>query len=142
LLEVLTAIFISGVGLLALLVLFPLGALSMAQAIKDDRADKIASNAVTFSQDGIDLLSRTGDFVWESMTNGKADSATASALRKESEALSERAAELEAQLKALRANQSDPKNQRRIDALLAQIRAIQFYLDRLAKLLQLLEDGQ
>ncbi|MCI0703606.1 MAG: prepilin-type N-terminal cleavage/methylation domain-containing protein, partial [Planctomycetia bacterium] len=106
LLEVLTAIFITGVALLALLVLFPLGAMAMAQAIKDDRAGNIKDDAITFSQDGVDLLSRTGDFVSESMTNGKADSATAAELRKEYEALSERAAKLEAQLKELRAQQS------------------------------------
>ncbi len=35
--EVLVAIFIMGIGLLSLLVLFPLGALQMAQAIRDDR---------------------------------------------------------------------------------------------------------
>jgi hypothetical protein len=35
--EVLVAIFVMAIGLLALLTLFPIGALSMAQAIKDDR---------------------------------------------------------------------------------------------------------
>ncbi|MFO0845992.1 MAG: prepilin-type N-terminal cleavage/methylation domain-containing protein [Gemmataceae bacterium] len=45
LLEVLTAIFIMGIGMLALLTLFPLGALSMARAIRDDRAAHIAANA-------------------------------------------------------------------------------------------------
>lgn len=35
--EVLVAIFITGIGLMSLLVLFPLGALNMAQAIKDQR---------------------------------------------------------------------------------------------------------
>lgn len=38
LVEVLVAIFVMGIGLLALLTLFPLGALSMAKAIQDDRA--------------------------------------------------------------------------------------------------------
>jgi hypothetical protein len=38
LLEVLSAIFITGIGLLSLLTLFPLGALSMAKALQDDRA--------------------------------------------------------------------------------------------------------
>src|SRR5262245_40260831 len=37
LIEVLVAIFITGVGLLALLVLFPLGASEMAQSVRDDR---------------------------------------------------------------------------------------------------------
>lgn len=45
LLEVLAAIFIMGVGLLALFTLFPLGALSMARAVRDDRATAIAANA-------------------------------------------------------------------------------------------------
>src|SRR5262249_17300090 len=47
LIEVVAAIFITGVGLLALLTLFPLGALNMAQAIKDDRTAHAAANAQT-----------------------------------------------------------------------------------------------
>src|SRR5579885_1848168 len=43
--EVLVAIFIMGIGLLSLLVLFPLGALNMAQAIKDNRATQSCTNA-------------------------------------------------------------------------------------------------
>ncbi len=49
LLEVLTAIFIMGVGMLALLTLFPLGALSMARAVRDDRAAHIAANAASLA---------------------------------------------------------------------------------------------
>ncbi len=45
LIEVLAAIFITGVGLMALLTLFPLGALSMAQAVKDDRTGHAHANA-------------------------------------------------------------------------------------------------
>jgi hypothetical protein len=45
LMEVLVSIFIMGIGLLALLTLFPLGALSMAQAIRDDRINQAALNA-------------------------------------------------------------------------------------------------
>ena len=45
LLEVLIAIFVMGIGLLALLVLFPLGALTMAQAIRDDRCAQAAQQA-------------------------------------------------------------------------------------------------
>ena len=43
LVEVLIAIFIMAIGLLALLTLFPLGALRMAQALQDDRAASAAS---------------------------------------------------------------------------------------------------
>lgn len=47
LLEVLVAIFVMGIGLLALLVLFPLGALRMAQAIQDDRCAQACRMANT-----------------------------------------------------------------------------------------------
>jgi prepilin-type N-terminal cleavage/methylation domain-containing protein len=45
LIEVLVAIFIMGIGMLALLTLFPLGAVSMAQALRDDRAASAAVEA-------------------------------------------------------------------------------------------------
>ena len=45
LVEVLVAIAITGIGLLALLTLFPLGALEMAQSIEDDRAGHIKHSA-------------------------------------------------------------------------------------------------
>lgn len=47
LMEVLIAIFVMAIGMLALLVLFPIGALTMARAVRDDRAANagaIASN--------------------------------------------------------------------------------------------------
>jgi Tfp pilus assembly protein PilV len=46
LIEVLIAIFVMALGLLALLTLFPLGALSMAQALKDDRVALTAANGL------------------------------------------------------------------------------------------------
>src|SRR5262245_27465536 len=45
LIEVLVAIFVMAIGLMALLTLFPLGALNMAQAIKDDRTGNASQNA-------------------------------------------------------------------------------------------------
>jgi prepilin-type N-terminal cleavage/methylation domain-containing protein len=45
LLEVLVTIFIMGVGMLALLTLFPVGAVSIARALKDDRCATCAGNA-------------------------------------------------------------------------------------------------
>lgn len=45
LMEVLIAMFIMSIGMLALLALFPIGALSMAQALKDDRCAASASMA-------------------------------------------------------------------------------------------------
>jgi hypothetical protein len=44
LLEVLSAIFITGIGLISLLTLFPLGALKMAEALKDDRTAQAGVN--------------------------------------------------------------------------------------------------
>lgn len=49
LIEVLVAIFVMALGLLALLTLFPLGALSMAQAIKDDRAAVSAGSSTSIA---------------------------------------------------------------------------------------------
>lgn len=43
--EVLVAIFVCGLGLMALMTLFPLGAANMAQAIDDDRCGHAAANA-------------------------------------------------------------------------------------------------
>src|SRR5687768_12289862 len=45
LIEVLVAIFVMALGMMALLTLFPLGALRMAQAIQDDRCAICAHNA-------------------------------------------------------------------------------------------------
>jgi type II secretory pathway pseudopilin PulG len=49
LIEVLVAIFVMGIGLIALLALFPIGALSMAQAIRDDRCAHAAQNATALA---------------------------------------------------------------------------------------------
>lgn len=49
LVEVLVAIFIMGVGLLAILVLFPVGALNMARAIRDDRAQQCGQQAAAIA---------------------------------------------------------------------------------------------
>jgi hypothetical protein len=46
--EVLVAIFVTGLGLISLMTLFPLGALNMAQAIKDDRTAHCAANASAY----------------------------------------------------------------------------------------------
>jgi hypothetical protein len=46
--EVLVALFIMGIGTIAVLTLFPLGALNMAQAFRDDRCTQGASQADAF----------------------------------------------------------------------------------------------
>lgn len=50
LVEVLVAIFIMAIGLMTLLTLFPLGALSMAQAIQDTRTGHAAANAQALAE--------------------------------------------------------------------------------------------
>jgi len=45
--ETLVAIFVCGLGLMALMTLFPIGALNMAQALKDDRTAHAAANAAS-----------------------------------------------------------------------------------------------
>jgi type II secretory pathway pseudopilin PulG len=49
--EVLVAMFVMALGLLALLTLFPLGAFQMAQAIKDDRTSQAAMQADGYLRD-------------------------------------------------------------------------------------------
>jgi type II secretory pathway pseudopilin PulG len=50
LIEVLVAIFVTAIGLLGLLALFPLGAVNMALAIKDSRCAQAAANAFALAQ--------------------------------------------------------------------------------------------
>jgi prepilin-type N-terminal cleavage/methylation domain-containing protein len=50
LVEVLVAMFVMALGLLALLTLFPLGAMQMAQSLKDDRSKQTAQQADAFMQ--------------------------------------------------------------------------------------------
>jgi hypothetical protein len=50
LIEVLVAIFVMGVGLLALLALFPIGVLTMRQAIQDDRTAHAAASATAIAR--------------------------------------------------------------------------------------------
>ncbi len=66
LIETLIAIFIMGIGLLALLTLFPLGALNMAQALKDDRTATAASNAQSLAKA---LRVRQNPLVLDAMRN-------------------------------------------------------------------------
>jgi type II secretory pathway pseudopilin PulG len=48
--EVLVAIFVMGIGLLALLTLFPLGALNMQKAIQDSRVAQVAAGAQSLAE--------------------------------------------------------------------------------------------
>jgi len=138
LVEVLVAILITCVGLLALLTLFPLGALSMARAVKDDRAAAIAASAVALSQEGAALLSRTEDLIADSLVNGP-DAQKTAALRADYEALDGKAANLQDDLLQLRKLVTIQKVQKKIDQLLLEISAIRKSLQTLAKLLAVLE---
>src|SRR5690349_13186232 len=48
--EVLIAIFLMGIGLMAILSLFPLGAAQMAQALKDQRCAEAGTNAAALGR--------------------------------------------------------------------------------------------
>lgn len=72
--EVLVAIFIMGIGLLSLLALFPLGAVNMAQAIKDQRTTDFAIQSTGFASTKIgnvrnDFLVRSA-YVNSDIVNG------------------------------------------------------------------------
>jgi hypothetical protein len=135
---VLAAIFIMGVGLLALLVLFPLGALEMAQVIKDDRAAQAAAAAVDLSERGEEILARTRDFVLVSFANGSADPKLVVALQADYSDLGQRSAEVEAQLRSVRPIAPNPRARLLVDRLLLQIRSIKLAIGTVHQLLQLL----
>jgi prepilin-type N-terminal cleavage/methylation domain-containing protein len=139
LLEVLVAIFIVAVGLLALLVLFPLGVLSMAQAIEDDRAAALAADSVALSADGLDLLSRTTTFVQDSFLAGSVDPKAVIALRQGYEILEARAAELKARLTELKPLAQSPRLRLLLFASLARIEGIETAAAKMVTLLGLLE---
>ena len=139
LLEVLVVIFIMGIGLLALLTLFPLGALSLAQSVNDDRAGAIAIRAQALHGAGADLLERTNEFIADSLISGP-DCQRTAALTGEYQELAREAKGIEADLlKLQQALKLTPKAQRQIDQLLVQIRAIQRTLRSLAAILSLLD---
>ena len=139
LVEVLVAIFIMGVGLLALLTLFPLGALRMAEAIKDDRAAAVATDAVALGAAGEQLLSETGAFVIRAIANESIDPQAAALLRERYEDLLQEADDLEDRLRAL--GQLFPPEQIRphLGPLLGQLHAIRSRLMSMTQILRLLE---
>ena len=139
LIEVLVAILVMGVGLLALLTLFPLGALDMAEAIPDDRTAAIAADARRLSDTGRDLLCRTATFAEESLANGAVDPAAAARLQQEYSDFVVQAAALEAQLEELQLEFPPERIQRHVGPLLAQLQAIQRTTAALIVLLSLLD---
>jgi Tfp pilus assembly protein PilV len=139
LVEVLVAILITGVGLLAPLTLFPLGALNMAQAINDDRADAIAAQAATFSQSAEALGHRTELFARESLANGSVDLDTAAELRADYQDLALEAAVIEAQLEELRSELPRKQIQPHTHPLLKQLRWIERRIDRLVRMFSILD---
>ena len=139
LVEVLAAIFVMAIGLLSLLVLFPLGALSMAEAVKDDRAATIASQANAFSEAGADLLLRTQEFARESLLKGSVDVDVAALLDQKYEQLALDATYIELQLEDLQSSLPPPQARRYTAPLLAEIRLIQRRISLVRKLLALLD---
>ena len=137
--EVLVTIFILAVGLLALLALFPLGALSMAQAIKDDRTAAFADDAAVFAIDGQRLLDDTAHFVEDSLLQGVVSPAAAAALRDQYEFFLDQADDLELRLEELRTLFPPQLIQPHAGPLLAQIHAIKARLKPIVRLLSVVE---
>jgi hypothetical protein len=138
LLEVLTAIFVSGLALLALLTLFPLGALRMADAIKDDRTAAVADEAVGLAAAGEHLLEETATFAAVSIANGQVDSDTAAALRREYEDLRCQVEDLEKRIEALTQVFPPQLIQPHARPLVAQLHAIEARIGLVIQLLRLL----
>lgn len=129
-----------GRGTAALLTLFPLGMLEMAQAIPDDRTAAANHNAMAFSQAGVELISETTDFVTVSLSTGSIDSGTVARLREEYQQLTVRAEYLEVELEELRCAFPREQIQPYLGPLLAQVRSIKWRIAALTQLLSLLDD--
>jgi hypothetical protein len=142
LLEVLVAIFFTGIGLLALLTLFPLGALSLAQAIQDDRADAVVAGADAMTAAAGKLLPATGEFLYQSLNNQSADPKAAAQLRQGYERLAAIAATIDAQLHDLAPNVTAPHPKRLLRRLMIEIRSIREAAEAMVRLLRLLEPAQ
>jgi len=140
LVEVLVAIFIIGVGLLALLTLFPLGALELAQAIKDDRAGTIAAEAQVLGEVGLELLGRTSQFL-DDASEGNVDRQEAAALEAKFQDLADAATIIELQLLELRPSVPKPRVRPKVEVLLAQVRAIERGLRSMSTLFEMLAEG-
>jgi hypothetical protein len=139
LVEALAAIFISGIGLLALLTLFPLGALEMAAAIKDDRTAAVANEAVALGGGAEQLLSETAAFVALSIAKGSVDPQIATALRERYENLLRQADDLEEHLRVLGALFPSPLIRPHLGPLLAQLHGIRSRIVPVIQILRLLE---
>ena len=137
LIEVLVAIFVTGIGLLALLTLFPLGALDMAQAVKDDRAAAVAASAEALSEAGKALLSRTTEFIVASLMKGSVDPQVVARLRADYEHLLVQAGDLEVKLEELESATPRPLIQRHLPLLQTQIRSIKQHVGTVVRLLSL-----
>jgi uncharacterized membrane protein len=142
LVEVLIAILIMGIGLLALLTLFPLGAIEMAQAIRDDRTAAVAADAVALGEAGEELVTRTMDFVKVSLAQGSADAHMAAQLREDYERLADQTEGLDLRLQELQ--QAFPRDeiQPYLGPLLAQLRSIKWRIVAVVHLLSLVESDE
>jgi|SRR5262245_14307801 len=141
LLEVLVAIFITGIGLLALINLFSLAVLNMAQRVNDDRMGKIVLQTDALVAAADVLLPATGDFLAASLNQGSADPQAAGELRVGYEKLGDLAADLEARLKDIAPIVQDPVARKQLRIALDAIERIQAATAIMEELLTLLETG-
>jgi len=140
LVEILIAIAILGVGLVKRLELFPVGALELAKAAKDDRAGTIAAEAADLSEAGQELLGQTSDFL-EDAWAGKIDGQEAAMLRDRYQDLADAATIIELQLLELRPSVPKPRVRPKVEVLLSQVRSIKRGLEGMSTLFGLLAEG-
>jgi hypothetical protein len=139
LVEVLVAIFVTGVGLLSMLALFPLGALEMARAIKSDRTALVAAHAVDLGDTGQELVSHTIAFAQISLASGSADRDEATKLRERYEQLAHESVQMELELVNLQYELPNLPVRTFTSPLVTQIRSIEQRLARMIQLLAMLE---
>ena len=142
LLEVLAAIFITGMGTMPLLELFPLGALSMARATGGVEAILVAEDAEDLSADGKDVLARTRRLLAASLAARAVDRVAAAGLGEEYADLAARAAALEDRVAALRPLAPHGRVARQVDRSVDQLRDLRVNFDALGWSLRTLGAGE
>jgi hypothetical protein len=140
--ELLAALMAASIGAIAILAVFPLGALEMARALKDDRTAEVAVQARDLSEAGEALLARTLDFAQVSLSKGLADADQLGKLREEYEQLARESVEIEIALTNLQYDLPQTMVQRFLNPLLLQIRSIERRIAQIVQLLSLLEGRQ
>lgn len=129
LLEVLIVLFITGVGLLSLVALFPTALQNMSQAVQDNRSGHVQQSATALAASVSDASAGVSEFV-DQLQTGKFDAGVLPPLLEALSADEQEAARLAGEVQAQIQQAQDPGERASLHEDLAAIRFIQHLLHR------------